>query len=174
MLTPETPLLALLAGIVLLVAGRRLFWLFVGLVGFFAVYRWFAPYRLGPASGRWLLAILAGVVGILLAIFLQRVAIALAGFFAGGSFAVQLLGLHLGQARGGALLVFLIAGVLAAILAVALFDLALVVLSSLAGADLIVEALHPRPVTAKLVLMVLVVVGIAIQMGSGERRRQVA
>jgi hypothetical protein len=174
MIGPETPLLALLAGIVLLVAGRRLFWLFVGLVGFFAVYRWFAPYRLGPASGRFLLAVLAGVVGILLAIFLQRVAIALAGFFAGGSFAVHLLGLHLGQARGGALLVFLIAGVLAAILAVALFDLALVVLSSLAGADLIVEALHPRPVTAKLVLVVLVVVGIAIQMGSGERRRQTA
>ena len=66
----ETPLLALLAGIVLLVAGRRLFWLFVGLVGFFAVYRWFAPHRLAPASGRWLLALLAGAVGILLAIFL--------------------------------------------------------------------------------------------------------
>ena len=63
---------------------------------------------------------------------------------------------------------------LAAILAIALFDLALVVLSSLAGADLIVEALHPRPATAKLLLVVLGVVGIAVQMGSGERRRQVA
>src|SRR5436309_7659368 len=44
MIGPETPLLALLAGLVLLVAGRRLFWLFVGLVGFITVYRWFEPY----------------------------------------------------------------------------------------------------------------------------------
>lgn len=167
---PETPILALLAGLVLLVAGRRLFWLFVGLVGFFAVYRWFEPYRGAPPSGRWLVAILAGLVGIVLAIFLQRVAIALAGFFAGGSFAVQLLGLHLGHARGGAFLVFVVAGVIAAILAVALFDLALIVLSSLAGADLIVEALHPRPGVAKLMLLILALVGIAVQMGITARR----
>ena len=124
MIGPQTPFLVLLAGIVLLVAGRRLFWLFVGLVGFFTVYRWLEP--------QWLLAVLAGLVGIVLAIFLQRVAIAMAGFFAGGWFAVQLLGLPMAHPRGPDLLVFVIAGVIAAVLAVALFDLALVVLSSLA------------------------------------------
>lgn len=165
MIGPETPLLALLAGLVLLVAGRRLFWLFVGLVGFITVYRWFEPYPAVHPNGRWLFAILAGIVGIILAIFLQRVAIAVAGFFAGGWFAVQLFGLHMAHARGGDLLIFVIAGVIAAILAVALFDLALVILSSLAGADLIVGALHPRPGVAKLLLLGLAVVGIAVQMG---------
>ena len=157
MTVPETPLLALLAGLVLLVAGRRLFWLFVGLVGFITVYRWFEPHLL--------LAILAGIVGIILAIFLQRIAIAVAGFFAGGWFAVQLFGLHMAHARGGDLLLFVIAGVIAAILAMRLFDLALIILSSLAGADLIVGALHPRPGVAKLLLLGLAVVGIAVQMG---------
>lgn len=172
MIGPETPLLALLAGLVLLVAGRRLFWLFVGLVGFITVYRWFEPYPGATPSGRWLLAILAGIVGIVLAIFLQRVAIAVAGFFAGGWFAVQLLGLHMAHPRGGDLLVFVIAGVIAAVLAMALFDLALIILSSLAGSDLIVGALHPRPGVAKLLLLGLAVVGIAVQMGITARRRR--
>jgi hypothetical protein len=172
MIGPETPILILLAGLVLLLAGRRLFWLFVGLVGFFTVYRWFEPYHGAPPSGRWLLAILAGLVGIVLAIFLQRVAIALAGFFAGGWFAVQLLGLHMAHPRPFDLLAFAVAGVLAAILTMALFDLALTILSSLAGADLIVEALHPRPGVAKLLLLVLAVAGIAAQMGLMAQRRQ--
>jgi hypothetical protein len=174
MIPPETPLLALLAGLALLVAGRRLFWLFVGLVGFFTVYRWFEPHPGAAPSSRWVLAVLAGLLGIVLAIFLQRVAIALAGFFAGGWFAVQLFGLHVAHPRGADLLVFVIAGVLAAILAVALFDLALIVLSSLAGADLVVEALHPRPGVAKLLLLGLVAVGIAVQMGITARQRRPA
>jgi len=68
--------------------------------------------------------------------------------------------------------VFVIAGVIAAVLAVALFDLALIILSSLAGADLVVSALHPRPGVAKLLLLVLAGVGIAVQMGITARRRR--
>src|SRR3954452_6650872 len=168
----EAPLLTLIAGVALLIAGRRLFWLFVGLVGFVAVYRWFAPAHGPLASGGWLLAVLAGVVGILLAIFLQRVAVALAGFFAGVWFAPQLLGLQMTNPRGGDLLIFVIAGVIAALLAIALFDLALILLSSLAGADLVVAALHPGPGSARLLLMVLAVAGIAVQMGITARRRR--
>jgi hypothetical protein len=172
MIGPEAPLLTLIAGVALLIAGRRLFWLFVGLVGFVTVYRWFAPAHGTMASGGWLLAILAGVVGILLAIFLQRVAVALAGFFAGGWFAAQLLGLHMTNPRGGDLLIFVVAGVIAALLAIALFDLALIVLSSLAGADLVVAAMHPGAQSARLLLIVLAVAGIAVQMGITARRRR--
>ena len=172
MIGPETPLLILLAGVALLLVGRRLFWLFVGLVGFFTVYRWFEPYAAGASSMRWVLPILAGVLGIVLAIFVQKVAVALAGFFAGGWFALQFLGLSLSQARGTDLVVFLVAGVIAAILAIALFNFALIVLSSLAGADLIVEALRPGPDLAKILLLGLAVVGIAVQMGITARRRK--
>lgn len=167
---PETPILALIAGAALLIAGRRLFWLFVGVVGFFTVYQWFAPYS---GSGlRWVIAILAGLLGIVLAIFLQKLAVALAGFLVGGWFIAGLLGEHLATARGGDLLLIVIAGVIAAVLAVVLFDIALAVLSSLAGAGLIVEAFHPRPGPGRLLLVVLVVVGIAVQLGWTARRRE--
>src|SRR5215210_265313 len=79
MIGPETPILVLIAGVLLLIAGRRLFWLFVGLVGFFTVYQWFEPYSGAPSSWHWGLAIAARLLGILLAIFLQRFAVALAG-----------------------------------------------------------------------------------------------
>jgi hypothetical protein len=168
---PETPILALIAGVALLIAGRRLFWLFVGLVGFFTVYRWFAPYSGAASPMRWLLAILAGLVGIVLAIFLQRLAVALAGFLVGGWFVAGMLGVQLASARGGDLLLVFIGGVIAAGLAVWLFDVALVILSSLAGADLIVLALHPRPGPGKLLIVVLALVGIAVQWGWTARRR---
>ncbi|HEX9943000.1 MAG TPA: hypothetical protein VGG03_13360 [Thermoanaerobaculia bacterium] len=171
MIGPETPVLALIAGAALLIAGRRLFWLFVGLVGFFTVYRWFEPYSGAGPNLRWAIAILAGLVGIVLAIFLQRVAIALAGFLVGGWFMAGVLELHLASARGMDLLLILVAGVIAAVLALWAFDVALVVLSSLAGAQLVVDALRPGPGVARLLVVVLLVVGIAIQMGFTARRR---
>ena len=121
---------------------------------------------------RWVLPILAGVLGIVLAVFVQKVAVALAGFFAGGWFALQFLGLSLSHARGADLVIFLVAGVIAAILAIALFNFALIVLSSLAGAGLIVEALRPGPDVARILLIGLAVVGIAVQMGITARRRK--
>jgi hypothetical protein len=171
MIGPETPLFLLLAGAALLLAGRRLFWLFVGLVGFFTVYRWFEPYGAAPTV-RLVVAIAAGVVGIVLAIFLQKIAVALAGFFVGGWFVAQLLGLHMAHPNGGDLILFAVAGILAAILAVKLFDVALVLLSSLAGAGLIADALHPAPHPKQILIVVLFVVGLAVQLGFTARRRR--
>ncbi|MBW8874493.1 MAG: hypothetical protein JF614_05980 [Acidobacteria bacterium] len=167
----ETPIFLLLAGAALLLAGRRLFWLFVGLVGFFTVYQWFEPYGAAP-NVRLLVAVLAGVVGIFLAIFLQKVAVALAGFFVGGWFVAQLLGLHMAHPRGMDLVIFAVAGILAAILAVKVFDLALVLLSSLAGAGLIADALHPAPHLGQILILVLFGVGVAVQLGFTARRRR--
>jgi len=171
MIGPETPILVLIAGVLLLIAGRRLFWLFVGLVGFFTVYQWFEPYSGAPSSWHWGLAIAAGLLGILLAIFLQRFAVALAGFFVGGWAVVQFLGLNLADARMADVVIFVVAGIIAAILAVKVFEIALVFLSSLAGASLIVDALHPGPGLARVLLVGLLVVGIAVQLGLTARRR---
>ncbi len=168
---PETPLFLLIAGAALLLAGRRLFWLFVGLVGFFTVYRWIEPYGATPTV-RLVVAVAAGIIGIFLAIFLQKVAVALAGFFVGGWFVAQLLGLHMAHPRGMDLLIFAAAGILAAILAVKVFDLALVLLSSLAGAGLIVDALHPKPSAERILILVLFVVGLVVQLGFTARRRR--
>lgn len=106
------------------------------------------------------------------AIFHQRLAVALAGFLVGGWFMAGLLGVQLASARGGDLLLMFIAGVIAAVLAVWLFDLALVVLSSIAGADLILVAFHPRPGLGRLLHVVLVALGIAVQLGWTAPRRE--
>src|SRR5688572_12852501 len=85
-------LLYLLFGLALLVAGRRLYWLFVAAVGFgigtVLPQAFFRPEGLaGATDGReWglLIALLGGIVGALLAIFFQKLAVALAGAAAGG------------------------------------------------------------------------------------------
>lgn len=168
---PDTPILVLVAGAALLIAGRRLFWLFVGLVGFFTVYQWFEPSG-PPSSWQWMVAIAAGLLGILLAIFLQRFAVALAGFLVGGWAVIQFLGLNLASLRTADVVIFVVAGILAAILAVKVFQIALVFLSSLAGASLIVDVFHPGPSLARVLLVGLLVVGIAVQTGLTARRRE--
>lgn len=181
MLHGSEPLLALLAGAALLLAGRRLFWLFVGVVGFFAGLR-LSFQILGPGShgSHWIVALVAGLLGIVLALALQRAAVALAGFFVGAYAAALLLGINLSRAwahpgaHGGStdLLLCVLAGVIAAVLALWVFEGALIALSSFAGAGLIVDTLHPGRSLSGMVLLVLTVVGIAIQAGLTARGAQ--
>ena len=159
-----TTVLMLIEGALLLLLGRRLFWLFVGVVGFFAAYFFFLDYYAsGPPLVRIGLAILVGLVGALLAVFVQRLAAALAGFFVGVYLAAALLGVTTTHVAAGPALIILAVGVVAALLAVWLFDPALIVLSSLAGAGLIAEALHLAGQTRLLVWALLAVVGVVVQ-----------
>jgi hypothetical protein len=166
-----TALLVLVAGALLLIAGRRLFWLFVGLVGFFAGLRFAPLFLAGQTEGmRLLVAALFGVLGMFLALVLQRAAVALAGFLVGGTVAVDLFGLNLSHPGLAEVLLFVVAGAVVAALALWLFDGALILLSSLAGADLIAEALRLHSGTRILVMIGLAALGIAIQAGITARR----
>src|SRR3954463_6112389 len=75
-----SPGMALGSGAALLVAGRKLFWLFVGAVGFFACAR-LAQGFLGNEHQDWQLiaCLVAGVFGAIFAVFVQKVAVGLAG-----------------------------------------------------------------------------------------------
>jgi hypothetical protein len=165
-------LLVLLAGITLLLAGRRLFWLFVGAVGFAVGFR-LSLQLLGPdAEGmRWIVALAAGLLGVVLALAVQRGAVALAGFFVGGWTAAVILQISLSHPRPGALLVCAVAGVIAALLALRVFEGALIVLSSFGGAGIIVEALHIRPGLSGVALVGLTLVGVLVQTGVTARGR---
>ena len=174
MLDTPSGILGLVAGVLLLVAGRRLFWLFVGLVGFFVGLR-LAPAALSgqPEQVQWLVAALFGLAGIFLAIVLQRAAVAVAGFLVGGFFAADLFGLDLSQPGLTEVLAFVIGGILAAVLSLWLFEGALIVLSSLVGAGLIVDTLDVAPGTDNLLLLGLTAFGVAMQAGftaRGSRR----
>jgi hypothetical protein len=158
-------LFKIVAGILLLLLGKRLFWLFVGLTGFWAGMM-FAPRLLPPGTSdvvHVIAAVACGFVGILLAFFLQRLAIALSGFFAGGYFGLS-LATQLGWAsRGSEWIFFLITGIVAAILLSVLFDWALIFLSSAVGATLLIEALHFPQLISLALFVILVLIGIAIQ-----------
>ena len=119
------------------------------------------------------IALAAGVVGALLAVFLQQAALAVAGFIGGGYVGYVLAGM-MGWEAGRLLWVpALIGAIVGVVLVVALFEWALIILSSLIGAGLIAEATHFRPPIAGLLFVALLIVGIAVQAGlmRGDRRR---
>jgi hypothetical protein len=156
-------LLKILVGIALLVAGRRLFWLFVGLIGFVSGI-WLAA-QFFPGKPEWMIlaiALMAGILGALLALFLQWLAIGLAGFFAGAYILVTLLQIT-GWGTGGTIWIFLIGGILGALLTLVLFHWALIILSSLAGAGLITETIHADRWVIIFLFAALFIAGVAVQ-----------
>jgi hypothetical protein len=164
-------IILILLGLVLLSLGRRMFWFFVGVVGFVAGLK-LAMQLLGeqPFWVILLVAVVAGLIGSVLALLLQRLMIAVAGFLAAGYVLVSLLGYFGADLGGLGWLAFLIGGVCGAILASLVFDLALVVLSTLTGATLMVQGLSAtvegfEPPLNGLLILVLFFVGIAIQTG---------
>ena len=157
-------IIPILLGVALLFLGRKLFWLFVAVVGF-VVGTSLASQFLQGQSETFILIIglLGGVIGALLAIFMQRLAVAAAGFVAGGYLMVTVLGwLGMGS-QGVTWLPFLIGGAIGALLVAVMFDWALIFLSSLVGAELVVNGLGARPSISLLLLVVLLVVGIVVQ-----------
>jgi len=157
-------IIPILLGVALLFLGRKLFWLFVAVVGF-VVGTGLASQFLQGQSEQFILVIglLGGVIGALLAIFLQRLAVAAAGFVAGGYLMVTVLGwLGMGS-QGVTWLPFLIGGVIGALLVAMMFDWALIFLSSLVGAELVVNGLGARPSISLLLLVVLLLVGMVVQ-----------
>lgn len=160
-----------LFGLALLTAGRKLYWLFVGVVGF--VVGISLSKLLFKSESQWVLltiALVAGVLGALLALFLQRLAVGAAGFFAGGYILLTFL-----EALGLGLpvwLSFLIGGIIGAALVAALFDWALVILSTLLGASLLVDVLPVSGWVSALLFAVLSLIGFGLQVaGMGDSRR---
>jgi hypothetical protein len=158
------PILTVLIGVVLLLTGRRLFWLFVGAVGFIAGMEWGAVL-LGkqPEIIALLFAVAVGLVCAVLAVMLQRVAVAVAGGVVGGLFAAEIA-----QAAGLAgqqnqLIAFLLGAIIAAILVTLLFDWALIILSSLAGGSMIAHALPAARRLELVIALILCIVGIVFQ-----------
>src|ERR1044072_5051863 len=76
--------ISILLGIALLLAGRKLFWLFVGAAGFVAGLQLATQFWQGPELLAIIMGLVVGVVFAVLAIFLQGAAIGIAGFLAGG------------------------------------------------------------------------------------------
>jgi hypothetical protein len=164
--------LMVVLGLIMLIFGRKLFWLFVAIVGFLVGMEFIDLTLADQALWIKLLGGLgAGLLGALLAIFVERVAFILAGFFAGAY--VALLLVQQLDIAGASLLVAVAGGVIGAIAAALLMDWAIIVLSCLVGAGAIVSRLGLRDVNTAIVFLVLVIIGILVQaklMEHGEAR----
>jgi hypothetical protein len=156
------PIVDFAAGALLLFLGRKLYWLFVAIAGFYfgiELGKMLAADQ--PAWLVWAIAIGAGLVGAVLAMFMQRLGFALAGFYAGGYLA--LVAVQRFAPGSFEVAAFVIGGVIAAILAASLMDTAIVVVSSLVGAALIVSTLGLQPLWSALAYAALAVAGIVVQ-----------
>ena len=161
--TPVNLLIAL-AGLILLTLGRKLFWLFVACVGFSLGFFYAESFwnLQSPLIGL-AIAVLMGLVGALLAVFLQGVAIALSGFAVGGFLTMYFLEmLGLGPTRLP-WVPYVIGGISGAVALLLLFNWALIFLSSLLGAGLIVQVAELGSQAETVVFVVLAIAGILFQ-----------
>ncbi len=159
------PILSVIIAAVLLFFGERLYWLFVGGIGF--VVGMDLAGRGLAGQPEWIIllaAVLVGVIGAVLAIFFQRIAIGLAGFMAGGYLAQAVLANLAGSATGQApMIAFVIGGVVGAILVVVLLDWALITISALVGAAMISQWAFPDALWRTVTFATLFVAGLLVQ-----------
>ncbi len=168
-------ILRFIIGAAVLTLGRQLFWIFVGAAGFALGITFATRFVQGvPDWAVILIALAAGVLGALLAVFVQELAIAVAGFVSGAYVLFTLLETFNLDGIPLVWILYIVAGVIGAILVVALFDWALILLSSLAGASLIIQSLRLGPGANAVLFIVLVVVGIVIQASLMRRYRREA
>ena len=167
---PSATIVGVLIGVVILFFGRRLFWLCVAAVGF-AVGVEIAPLLVNEPSSllALVIALVFGVLGALLALFVQKVAIAVLGFLAGGKLATAIAGAFFVHYAQYSTIIFVIGGIIGAILLLAVFDWALIVVSSFIGAYLIQSAIVLPPTGSTLVFIGLAIVGIFVQAASFRR-----
>jgi len=161
---PMAPAVQIGAGLLLLIMGRRLYWIFVGMIGFLGGMEFGMKYM--ADSPQWMVitvAIMAGIVGIGLAIVLQRLAVALAGGLAGGILAMRLVAALGMSVRDYGQMSFLVGAVLAAILLSIFFDPMLIFISALTGAVIVGQAIELAPALQLFAIIGLFVMGVAVQ-----------
>ena len=164
--------LSLGAGLLLLLLGRRLFWLALAALGFlFGLLLADHAFALETAAWRLGLGFLLGVLGGVLAVLAQKIAVSVAGLLAGAYGGWRLAELWAPPEGFWLLAAALLGAVLGAILSSVVFESALIIVSSLAGAFLAAGAL---PLDSKLetwIFLGLLCVGVMAQSRSRERRR---
>lgn len=147
----------ILLGILLLGFGKKLFWLFVGIIGFMTGMD--LGSKLLPGYSElfvFAIALALGSVGAVLAVAFQWVAIIASGFLAGGFLLFKFF-------PTDSYATFLMGGIMGALLMGVVFDRALLILSSLVGATLVSQELSLSESTRIFMFIVLVAVGITVQ-----------
>ena len=161
----------LILGILMLTAGSRLFWLFLGAVGFISGFDLAEKVMQSqPSDIIIIVALVAGLMGALLAVFLQKIAVLAGGFIAGGYLALRLME-EFGMRNNPYYWLLLILGcIIGAVLMRVLFKWALIILSSGVGSILILQAFPVSLQRTSLPFFILLILGIVVQAGLFSRK----
>jgi len=147
----------------LVLVGRKLFWLFVGVIGFAIGIQVATRFFHGSELMTVVAGLVLGIIFAILAIFLESIAIAIVGFLGGGYILLSISALF-GLDKGVmAWIAFIIGGIIGLVLISFLFDWALIIISSLAGASMVVSGFNIATGIGSLVFLVLLIAGILIQ-----------
>jgi hypothetical protein len=173
----EMNILNILLGFVVLLTGRQVFWLFIAALGFlFGASLGPQFIEADPTWLVWVFAIGLGVVGGLLAVFLKRIAISIAGF-AGGWYLMSVLASTYGWSWGSNdWVLYVIGGIIGSGIVSAVYDWALIFLSSIVGALAIVQSLNLdlAPFLSTLIMLGLIIAGISVQSRAMYREQEKA
>jgi hypothetical protein len=156
--------LYLAAGMLLLFLGRKAIWMFVAIVGFLLGVK-YAAQLLPDQSQSVILTVslIAGLLGALLAVLLQKFAVGLTGLLAGGYvtfYFLQMDAASLGQTQW---ILIALGALIGAVLAGSLFDWAMILVTSITGAVLIDQGLNFQTSYSYIVIIGLVLLGIIVQ-----------
>lgn len=154
----------IIAGGVLLVFGRKLFWLFIGIAGFLFGME-ITPIFFGDQP-QWIqlsIAMGMGFLGAVLAMLAQRIAFTFGGFFAGIYLVLRGAQSFAMDDISTMLLFGLGAGIIGALVATMIMNKAITILACLVGAGAIVGELHLGHSLNTLVFVILTGAGFLIQ-----------
>ena len=156
--------LYLAAGFLLLFLGRKSIWMFVAIVGFLLGVK-YAPQLLPDQSQSVILTVslIAGLLGALLAVLLQKFAVGLTGMVAGGYVAYYFLQMNSTSIGQSQWILIAVGALIGAVLAGSLFDWAMILVTSVTGAVLIDQALNVSSPYSYIVIIGLVLLGIIVQ-----------
>ncbi len=164
----------LFTGSALVLFGRKLYWLVVGLLGFIGglllVNKLFNGMN---GTTQMLIALGIGVIGAAFTLLIQKVALSVAGFVAGGYIAlsaIRLLDLNLGSWSWVLILVF---GLLGILLIARIFGWALTLLSSLSGAMIIVQVINLEGAAAMTAAGAIFLFGVLVQSAILQKTKKV-
>ncbi len=154
----------ILAGAVFLLAGQKVFWLFIAGLGFLFGFEFSTVFFFGYEYWHKLvISVIFGLLGLVSALFLQSLAIILTGFIAGGYLFLSLWNFMGWKVGGWWWIFFLISGIITSVLLANFFSPFLILLTSFIGALLIIQFFPLVPVMKIIFFIVLCVIGILVQ-----------
>ena len=151
-------------GFMMLVAGRPIYAVFIGGIGFLLGNFLAREFNFAPAGwGGLAFPIIAAILGVLLTFALKRWIARLACFLAGGFLAFDLPVIFGAEERLESWIVFAVVGVICVVLSIVWFDYTLIILSTLIAVTMILQSVRFGLVDIGTMFFILVIFGLIAQ-----------